>query len=90
VSKISIQPPTLAKSVSNGEGSTYLDSDFWFHKGVVLNQKDENESAVQCYLQALKINKNHLPSIFNLACNLEKLERYSDAKKWFEHAIDVK
>lgn len=31
------------------ENSTYLDSDFWFHKGVVLNQKHENESAVECY-----------------------------------------
>ena len=73
-----------------GDQSSYLDSDFWFHKGVVLNQKDENESAVQCYEQALKINNEHLPSIFNLACNLEKLKRYEESRHWFEHAIKVK
>lgn len=56
---------------------------------MVLNQKDENESAVQCYRQALKIDEKHLPSIFNLACNLEKLKRYEEAKHWFEHAIKV-
>jgi tetratricopeptide (TPR) repeat protein len=56
----------------------------------VLNQKEQNESAVECYTQALKINEKHLPSIFNLACNLEKLKRYEKAKHWFEHAIKVK
>lgn len=30
-----------------------------------------------------------MPSIFNLACNLEKLKRYEEAKHWFEHAIKV-
>jgi tetratricopeptide (TPR) repeat protein len=63
--------------------NTYLSSDFWFHKGVVLNQKSQAESAVQCYRQALEIDEKHLPSIFNLACNLEKLKEYDEALKWF-------
>jgi tetratricopeptide (TPR) repeat protein len=67
-----------------------MSSDFWFHKGVVLNSKDQNLSAVECYRQALKLDEKHLPSIFNLACNLEKLKCYDEAKQWFEHAINVK
>ena len=49
----------------------------------MLNQKSQAESAVQCYRQALKIDEKHLPSIFNLACNLEKLKEYDEALKWF-------
>ena len=30
-----------------------------------------------------------MPSIFNLACNLEKLKRYKEAFHWFKHAIEV-
>ena len=37
----------------------------------------------------MKINANHLPSIFNLACNLEKLKRYQESQHWFKHAIQV-
>ena len=70
--------------------NTYMDSDFWYHKGVVLNQKNKNESALNCYNQALKLNNTHTPSIFNLACNYEKLGQYEDAKSWFEKAIAVK
>ena len=57
---------------------------------MVLNQKNQNLSAVECYRQALKLDEKHLPSIFNLACNLEKLKFYDEAKHWFEHAINVK
>lgn len=44
---------------------------------------------MECYRQALKIDEKHLPSIFNLACNLEKLKQYEEARHWFEHAIKV-
>jgi tetratricopeptide (TPR) repeat protein len=67
----------------------YMDSDFWYHKGVVLNGKDQNKSAVQCYLQALEIDPRHLPSIFNLACKYQQLKQLPDSKHWFSHAIDV-
>ena len=67
-----------------------MDSDFWYHKGVVLNQKGKNESALNCYKQALKLNNSHTPSIFNLACNYEKLKNYPEAKSWFVKAIAVK
>lgn len=60
--------PTEAKN-----NQIYLSSDFWFYKGVILSQKNESTSALACYIQALKIDKYHLPSIFNLACNYEKL-----------------
>ena len=65
--------------------STYMDSDFWYYKGVVLNQKGRKwyDSALACYKQALELNKDHVPSIFNLACNYEKLEQYPEAKEWF-------
>ena len=55
----------------------------------MLNQKGKNKSAVECYRQALKINTKNLPSIFNLACNLEKLEDYQESKQCFERAIAV-
>ena len=41
-------------------------------------------------MQALKLDDQHLPSIFNLACNLEQLKDYAQAKRWFEHAIKIK
>jgi tetratricopeptide (TPR) repeat protein len=49
----------------------------------------ENEYALNCYKQALKLNKNHKASIFNLACAYEKLKDYSAALEWFYHAIKV-
>ena len=49
----------------------------------------ENEYALNCYKQALKLNENHKASIFNLACAYEKLEKYDDALNWFQHAIKV-
>ena len=49
----------------------------------------ENTYALNCYNQALVLNKDHKASIFNLACAYEKLEKYEEALKWFEHAIDV-
>ena len=67
-----------------------MDSDFWYHKGVVLNQKEKNEAALACYKQALKLQSDHTPSIFNLACNYEKLQQYDEAKSWFLKAIQVK
>lgn len=68
-----------------------MDSDFWYYKGVVLNQKGRKwyDSALECYKQALELNKNHTPSIFNLACNYEKLEMYPEAKQEFKKAIEV-
>ena len=68
-----------------------MDSDFWYYKGVVLNQKGRKwyDSALACYKQALELNKNHTPSIFNLACAYEKLMNYEDALEWFSHAIKV-
>jgi len=41
----------------------------------VLNQNDDDKaltSALDCYKQALKLNPEHTPSIFNLACNYQK------------------
>lgn len=38
----------------------------------------------------MTICNTHLPSIFNLACNLEKLNEFAESRKWFEHAIKVK
>ena len=67
-----------------------MDSDFWYHKGVVLNQKEKNEAALSCYMQALTLQSDHTPSIFNLACSYEKLQQYDEAKKWFMKAIAVK
>lgn len=67
----------------------YLDADYWYHKGVVLNQKQENNYALNCYRQALKLNPNHKASIFNLACAFEKIGSYKEALEWFTHAINV-
>lgn len=57
----------------------YLDSDYWYHKGVVLTGMNENDFALNCYRQALLLKQDHEPSIFNLACSYEKLEKYEDA-----------
>jgi tetratricopeptide (TPR) repeat protein len=78
-------------SISTSKGkktkreSTYMDADFWYYKGVVLNQKGRKwyESALACYKQALQLDKDHTPSIFNIACNYEKLENYTEAKAQF-------
>ena len=81
----------LTKSVIDAKKtSTYMDSDFWYHKGVVLNQKLNNKAALKCYKQALKLQQDHTPSIFNLACNYEKEGEYDEAKIWFLKAVGVK
>ena len=67
----------------------YLDSDYWYHKGVVLNQKGMNQYALNCYMQALKLNKDHRASIFNLACAYEKLDMFKESLDGFQHAISV-
>lgn len=46
-------------------------------------------AALECYLQALEIDKNHLPSIFNLACNYEQLDQPEKARQHFLHAVKV-
>ena len=66
-----------------------MDPEFWYHKGVVLNQKNETDSALKCYQQALSLNQDHTPSIFNLACNHQKRQNYTLAKEWFQKAISV-
>jgi len=77
---------TQAKKVD-----TYMDPEFWYHKGVVLNQNnDALQSALKCYKQALKLNPSHTPSIFNLACNYEKNDQHAEAKEQFEKAIAVR
>ena len=70
---------------------TYMDPEFWYHKGVVLNKNESAlQSALKCYKQALKLNPAHTPSIFNLACNYEKNEEHAEAKAQFEQAIRVR
>ena len=67
----------------------YLEADYWCQKGVVLNTKGQTLPSLECYLQALKLDNNHLPAIFNLACNYEKLGNLEQSKKQFEHAVTV-
>lgn len=67
----------------------YMDENYWYHKGVVLNAKQKNEYALNCYKQALNLNPRHKASIFNLACAYEKLEQWDEARSWFLHAIEV-
>lgn len=63
---------SIAKG-GNKPGQVYLESDYWYHKGVVLNSLDAREDALECYKQALKLNSSHKASIFNLACAYQKL-----------------
>lgn len=72
-----------------GVQQVYLDADYWYHKGVVLNQKEQNEYALNCYVQALKLNSDHRASIFNLACAYERLSRFEESLAGFEHAVSV-
>lgn len=67
----------------------YLESDYWYHKGVVLNSMEKDEQALECYRQALKLNQHHKASIFNLACAFEKLGKYEEALSQFKQAVGV-
>lgn len=89
ISHNSKSPP--GKPKKGKKESTYMDSDFWYYKGVVLNQKGRQwyESALSCYKQALLLDKDHIPSIFNMACNYEKLKCYPEAKEQFLRAIQA-
>ena len=33
----------------------FQDSDFWYHKGITTGQKNEMQTAIDCYKQALKL-----------------------------------
>jgi hypothetical protein len=42
---------------ARGGKNSYMDSDFWYHKGVILNKKNcSDDSALKCYLQAYELN----------------------------------
>ena len=51
---------------------------------------NENDSALNCYRQALRLKSDHEPSIFNLACSFEMLGKYDDAFDWFKAAINCR
>lgn len=40
---------TIGQRKPQNVQQVYLDSDYWYHKGVVLNQKQENQFALHCY-----------------------------------------
>ena len=66
------------------------EADFWLAKGIATNQADQVRAAVQCYKQALKLNRDNFLAMFNLAACCERLGKLSTALKWFKQATKVK
>lgn len=63
--------------------SNLKDADFWYHKGFTLGKKDKMQTAIDCYKEALVINQQHYPSMFNLACCYQKSGRNELALEYF-------
>jgi hypothetical protein len=61
----------VKKIAAKGGDQTYMDADFWYFKGVVMNKKKGSnaEDALKCYKQAYALDSKHTPSIFNLGCS---------------------
>lgn len=90
-SKLKTAQSHISSQMPKPKVDTYMDPEYWYHKGVVLNQNDSAlKSALKCYKQALMLNPEHTPSIFNLACNYQKNGEPAEAKIQFEKAIKVR
>ena len=62
----------------------------WFEKGISKEQNDnDTRGAIICYKQALRINLEHYPSIYNLAVCFEKMGWLTATTKWLKRLIDV-
>jgi len=79
--------PEKSRQMKTG---VFNDADFWYHKGFTTGQKQQMDTALNCYKQAIKIDPAHYPSMFNLACCYEKLGRFSSAKRWFDNLCSIK
>ncbi|CDW75604.1 tpr repeat protein [Stylonychia lemnae] len=66
-----------------------LDSDFWYHKGITTGQKNQMQTAVECYKQALKLIKPDWSDAYYGAClSSFKLTQYDKALGFIDQAID--
>ena len=66
------------------------ESDSWLQKGIAINQANKLYDAIPCYTQALKLNPDNFLSMFNLAANYERLQKFGSAFKWFKMAAETK
>ena len=64
-------------------------ADHWYIKGVTFTASRIMANAIQCYKQALQLNRIHFLAMYNIAVVYFKMGKVSSAKKWFFKAIDV-
>ncbi|MBM4222944.1 MAG: methyltransferase domain-containing protein [Gammaproteobacteria bacterium] len=43
------------------------DPEFWFHFGLAYDQAGQNTKALSCYQLAIKIDRNHIQSLYNMS-----------------------
>ncbi len=59
----------------------------WFSQGVVLDYLQRTEEAQASYQKALGVDSNHLPSLLNLAANLNDAGNAEAAKEYLRRAM---
>lgn len=64
---------------------------FWFLKGYEHYHcaKNEVESAIDSYRQAIRLNPFYVDAMHNLACSYEEQQRFELGTRWFQRVIDL-
>jgi len=66
------------------------DADFWFYKGIMTDKEGFRSAAIDCYKQALLLNQNHFPSMFNVATCYQRQKKFKSSCKWFIRLVQIK
>jgi Tfp pilus assembly protein PilF/peroxiredoxin len=63
--------------------------DAWNNLGVIATREGQVGDAVTCFLEALRLNPNHLLSLDNLGNAYRSQKRWEEARKILERAVEV-
>jgi tetratricopeptide (TPR) repeat protein len=65
------------------------DADFWFSKGATTQYQGNVSASIDCYKQAVTINKGHYPTLFNLAICYESIAKFGCSLRCYRVASEI-
>lgn len=69
----------------------FQNADFWYLKGYehAHSSRNEVESAIDSYRQAIRLRPHFVQALHNLACMYEEQQRFQLGMKWFDIVIKL-
>ena len=64
------------------------DADFWFNKGVGSYEAGQLVDSLDFYRQAIVIEPNHVPSLFNMAVIFDQLQQFKNSVRYFSRCSE--